>query len=147
MTTNKDQRMEHVDDSWNARGWDTFATFHDPDCVVYWPGREASPTHDGADHRAELIRCCEAFPDNRVHNRAYDIRFGEADVTCFVIQFAKAKVRDLARSLGCRAVDAGGLRMATSLAARALLDSALDVRDNLPWQSGWMRAEPTGTTS
>jgi hypothetical protein len=45
-----------------------------------------TPTHGGPDHRAESIRFCDAFPDNRVHH-PYHILFGEGDFTCFVTRF------------------------------------------------------------
>jgi hypothetical protein len=51
----------------NARDWDTFDAYHDQsDVVVYWPGRECTPTRGGPDHRAESERFCAAFPDNKV---------------------------------------------------------------------------------
>jgi hypothetical protein len=87
MTTDNAQRMLQTDDAWNARDWDAFDRLHDPECVVYWPGREADPTHGGEDHRAEAIAFCNAFPDNRVKNDPYDVLFGEGDFTCFVTRF------------------------------------------------------------
>ena len=30
---------------------------------------------------------CDAFPDNKVKNRPYDVLFGEGDFTCFVTRF------------------------------------------------------------
>jgi hypothetical protein len=81
------QRMQHLDDAWNGRDWDTFDSYHDHHSVaVHWPGQE-SPTLGGHDHRAEAIRFCNAFPDNRVHNQPYDILFGQGDFTCFVTRF------------------------------------------------------------
>ena len=50
-------------------------------------GREADPTRGGQDHRAEAIAFCDAFPDNKVKNRPYDVLFGEGDFTCFVTRF------------------------------------------------------------
>ncbi|MCU1489190.1 MAG: hypothetical protein JWM85_595 [Acidimicrobiaceae bacterium] len=87
MTTDNAQRMQRVDDSWNARDWDTFDGLHDADCTVYWPGREADPTRGGPAHRAESVAFCEAFPDNQVHNRPYDMLLGEGDFTSFVTRF------------------------------------------------------------
>jgi ketosteroid isomerase-like protein len=86
MTSNTD-RMQRTDDAWNTRDWDAFDTLHDPDCTVYWPGREGSPTHGGHDHRAEAEAFCAAFPDNHVKNEPYDILFGDGDFTCFVTRF------------------------------------------------------------
>lgn len=86
MTGNADL-MQKVDDSWNGRDWDAFDLLHDPDCTVYWPGREGTPTQGGYGHRAEAIVFCDAFPDNRVHNQPYDILFGEGDLTTFVTRF------------------------------------------------------------
>ena len=40
----------------------------------------------GPDHRAESIKFCAAFPDNRVHH-PYHILFSEGDFTCFVTRF------------------------------------------------------------
>ena len=81
------ERMYALDEAWNARDWDTFDSFHDQgDTVVYWPDRQDSPTHGGPDHRAESIRFCAAFPDNRVHH-PYHFLFGEGDFTCFVTRF------------------------------------------------------------
>lgn len=79
--------MQLADDSWNTRDWDRFMSLHDPDTVVYWPGLDASPTHGGHDHRAEAEAFCDAFPDNKVNNRPYDILFSEGDLSCFVTRF------------------------------------------------------------
>lgn len=87
MSTENAERMQQTDDAWNGRDWDAFDMLHDPECVVYWPGREADPTHGGQDHRAEAIAFCDAFPDNKVKNRPYDVLFGEGDFTCFVTRF------------------------------------------------------------
>jgi hypothetical protein len=87
ITTNA-ERMQTLDDAWNARDWDTFDSYHDTDeVVVHWPGQERNPTHGGPDHRAEAQRFCRAFPDNRVHNQPYDILFGAGDYTAFVTRF------------------------------------------------------------
>jgi hypothetical protein len=80
--------MVKLDDAWNARDWDTFDAYHSGESVVvYWPGREDTPTHGGHDHRAEAQRFCAAFPDNRVHNQPYAILLAERDYTCFVTRF------------------------------------------------------------
>jgi hypothetical protein len=69
------ERMYALDEAWNARDWETFDAYHEQsDVVVYWPGREATPTQGGRDHRAESIRFCAAFPDNKVKH-PYDILF------------------------------------------------------------------------
>jgi hypothetical protein len=87
LTQTNTQRMQKLDDAWNGRDWDTFDSYHDDHSVaVFWPGQE-SPTLGGHDHRAEAIRFCNAFPDNRVHNQPYDILFGDGDFTCFVTHF------------------------------------------------------------
>ena len=86
MTSNA-ERMQKLDDAWNSRDWSTFDSYHDPDCVVYWPGREATPTYGGPDHHAEADRFCRAFPDNQVHNQPYQILFGDGDFTSFVTRF------------------------------------------------------------
>jgi SnoaL-like polyketide cyclase len=81
------ERMYALDEAWNARDWYTFDFFHNhDDVVVYWPGRQDSPTHGGPDHREESIRFCRAFPDNKV-DHPYYMLFGEADLTCFVTHF------------------------------------------------------------
>jgi hypothetical protein len=55
------ERMQKLDDAWNARDWDTFDAYHDSNAVVvYWPGQD-DPTRGGHDHRAEAIRFCNAF--------------------------------------------------------------------------------------
>jgi hypothetical protein len=78
------ERMYALDEAWNARDWDTFDAYHEQsDVVVYWPGREGTPTQGGRDHRAESIRFCAAFPDNKVKH-PYDILFGDGEFTAFV---------------------------------------------------------------
>jgi hypothetical protein len=79
--------MQLADDSWNTRDWDKFMALHDPGTVVYWPGLDATPTQGGHDHRAEAEAFCDAFPDNKVNNRPYDILFSEGDFSCFVTRF------------------------------------------------------------
>jgi hypothetical protein len=77
------ERMYALDEAWNARDWETFDAYHEQsDVVVYWPGREATPTHGGRDHRAESIRFCAASPDNKVKH-PYDILFGDGEFTAF----------------------------------------------------------------
>ena len=81
------ERMYALDEAWNARDWETFDAYHDQsDVVVYWPGRESTPTLGGPDHRAESERFCAAFPDNKVKH-PYDILFGEGEYTAFVAPF------------------------------------------------------------
>jgi hypothetical protein len=70
-------RMQQTDDAWNGRDWDAFDRLHDPECIVFWPGREREPTRGGHDHRAEAVAFCDAFPDNRVENDPYDGRIVE----------------------------------------------------------------------
>jgi hypothetical protein len=80
-------RMYALDEAWNARDWDTFDFFHDQNAtVVYWPGRQDTPTHGGHDRREESIRFSRAFPDNKVQHPYY-ILFGEGDFTGFVTHF------------------------------------------------------------
>ena len=88
MATDNAERMQQTDDAWNGRDWDRFDELHDPECTVYWPGAEDTPTRGGDDHRAEAQAFCAAFPDNKVKNRPYDILFGEGDFTCFVTRFS-----------------------------------------------------------
>ena len=81
------ERMYALDEAWNARDWDTFDAYHDhSDVVVYWPGREKAPTLGGPDHRAESVRFCAAFPENKVKH-PYDVLFGDGDYTAFVTTF------------------------------------------------------------
>jgi hypothetical protein len=81
------ERMYALDEAWDARDWDTFDAYHDPNhVVVYWPGRENSPTNGGPDHRAESERFCAAFPDNKVKHPD-DVLFGDGDYTAFVTRF------------------------------------------------------------
>ena len=81
------ERTYALDEAWNARDWDTFDAYHDQsDVVVYWPGRESTPTLGGPDHRAESERFCAAFPDNKVKH-PYDILFGEGEYTAFLAPF------------------------------------------------------------
>lgn len=57
---------------------------------------------------------------------------------------AKATTAELARSLGYRPIDVGGLRMARSLEEMAFLNISLNVRNDWSWQSGWKLVGPTG---
>jgi predicted ester cyclase len=79
------ERMYALDEAWNAQDWESFDAYHDQDVVVYWPGREHTPTLGLTDHRAESERFCVAFPDNQVKH-PYDLLFGDGDVTGFVTQ-------------------------------------------------------------
>jgi SnoaL-like polyketide cyclase len=46
-TTNA-ERMYALDEAWNARDWDTFGAYHDPDhVIVYWPERQFTGTFTG----------------------------------------------------------------------------------------------------
>ena len=81
------ERMYALDEAWNARDLDTFDAYHEQsDVVVYWPGREKTPTLGGPDHRAESERFWAAFPDNKVKH-PYDVLFGDGDYTAFVTTF------------------------------------------------------------
>jgi hypothetical protein len=75
--------MYALDEAWNAQDWETFDAYHDQEVVVYWPGREQTPTLGLPDHRAESQRFCVAFPDNKVKH-PYDMLFGDGDFTAFV---------------------------------------------------------------
>jgi predicted dinucleotide-binding enzyme len=57
---------------------------------------------------------------------------------------AKAKVGELATSLGYRVIDAGSLRMARSLEEMAFLNITLNATNGWAWQSGWKLVGPTG---
>ena len=83
------ERMYALDEAWNAQDWETFDAYHDQDVVVYWPGREQTPTLGLPDHRAESERFCVAFPDNKVKH-PYDMLFGDGDFTAFVTQMTGA---------------------------------------------------------
>ena len=56
---------------------------------------------------------------------------------------AKAKVGELATSLGYKVIDAGGLRMARSLEEMAFLNISLNATQGWVWQSGWKLVGPT----
>ena len=56
---------------------------------------------------------------------------------------AKKAVSALAESLGYRAIDAGGLRMARSLEEMAFLNISLNASNGWAWQSGWKLVGPT----
>jgi NADPH-dependent F420 reductase len=55
---------------------------------------------------------------------------------------AKAKVAELASSLGYHPIDAGSLRMARALEEMAFLNITLNARNGWVWQSGWMLVGP-----
>ena len=57
---------------------------------------------------------------------------------------ARATVAELARSMGFRPVDAGGLPIARVLEGMALLNILLQINNGWPWQSSWKLAGPTG---
>jgi hypothetical protein len=48
------ERVYALDEAWNAQDWETFDAYHDQDVVVYWPGREQTPT---LGLRASRISC------------------------------------------------------------------------------------------
>jgi NADPH-dependent F420 reductase len=56
---------------------------------------------------------------------------------------AKAQVLELARSIGMRPIDVGGLPMARALEQMAFLNISLQLRNGWPWQSAWKLAGPT----
>lgn len=56
---------------------------------------------------------------------------------------AKAKVGELAGSLGYRVIDAGSLRMARSLEEMAFLNISLNAGNGWVWQSAWKLVGPT----
>ena len=49
-------------------------------------GGAGTPTSGGPDHRAESVRFCAAFPDNKVKH-PHDVVFGDGDYTAFVTRF------------------------------------------------------------
>ncbi|WP_448626071.1 NADPH-dependent F420 reductase [Geodermatophilus sp. URMC 64] len=57
---------------------------------------------------------------------------------------AKARVAELAGSLGFAPLDAGGLRFARTLEEMAFLNIALNVANGWAWQSAWQLVGPTG---
>jgi 8-hydroxy-5-deazaflavin:NADPH oxidoreductase len=72
---------------------------------------------------------------------------GEAALDAFIAgddAEAKAKVGELASSLGYRVIDAGSLRMARSLEEMAFLNITLNATNGWAWQSGWKLVGPTG---
>ena len=79
------QRMQTLDDGWNAQDVDAVARFHKPDVVVYWPGQP--PTRGMDDHRAEALAFFKTFPDQHLDNRPYRTLFGSGDWTCSIAHF------------------------------------------------------------
>ena len=72
---------------------------------------------------------------------------GEAPLDAFIAgddAEAKAKVGELASSLGYRVIDAGSLRMARSLEEMAFLNITLNAANGWAWQSGLKLVGPTG---
>ncbi len=57
---------------------------------------------------------------------------------------ARATVAELAKSMGFRPIDAGGLPIARVLEGMALLNILLQITKGWPWQSSWKLAGPTG---
>lgn len=57
--------------------------------------------------------------------------------------FAKARVAELAASLGYRPIDVGPLRMARYLEGMAFLNIQLNAGNGWSWQSGWKLVGPT----
>lgn len=56
---------------------------------------------------------------------------------------AKARVADVATSLGFSPVDAGGVRLARSLEEMAFLNITLNATNGWAWQSAWQLVGPT----
>jgi len=56
---------------------------------------------------------------------------------------AKKTTLELARSIGFRPIDAGPLAMARALEAMAILNIALQIQNEWPWQSGFKLIGPT----
>jgi hypothetical protein len=77
--------MKVLDDSWNARDWETFNKCHAEDTDVYWPGQK-DPTHGRSNHRLESIEFIKSV-DNHVDNDPYKIQFGQGDWTCTVARW------------------------------------------------------------
>jgi 8-hydroxy-5-deazaflavin:NADPH oxidoreductase len=72
---------------------------------------------------------------------------GDAPLDAFIAgddADAKAKVGELASSLGYRVIDAGSVRMARSLEEMAFLNITLNATNGWAWQSGWKLVGPTG---
>ena len=79
------ERMQTLDDAWNAQDVDGFARFHKPDVVVYWPGQPPTRGTDG--HRAEALAFFKTFPDQHLDNRPYKVLIADGDWTCSVAHF------------------------------------------------------------
>jgi ketosteroid isomerase-like protein len=80
-----EQRMQALDDGWNAQDLDKVAEFHKPDVVVYWPGKP--PTRGMADHRTESADFFATFPDQHLDNHPYKVFFTAGDWTCSIAHF------------------------------------------------------------
>ena len=79
------ERMQTLDDGWNAQDVDKVARFHKPDVVVYWPGQP--PTHGMDNHRAEALAFFKTFPDQHLDNRPYKTLFSGGEWTCSIAHF------------------------------------------------------------
>ncbi|MFI5262083.1 MAG: NADPH-dependent F420 reductase [Candidatus Limnocylindrales bacterium] len=60
---------------------------------------------------------------------------------------AKGKVMQLAKSIGLRPIDVGGLVMARTLEAMAWLNISLQLKNGWVWQTGWRLVGPTSPAS
>jgi hypothetical protein len=60
------ERMYALDEAWNGRDWDTFDAYHEQsDVVVYWPGREGTPTRVAAIIAPSPSASAQRFPTTR----------------------------------------------------------------------------------
>jgi predicted dinucleotide-binding enzyme len=57
---------------------------------------------------------------------------------------AKQQVLEFVASLGFRPIDTGSLTMARALEGMGMLNIALNMSNNWPWQTGWKLLGPTG---
>lgn len=79
------ERMQTLDDGWNAQDIDKVAQFHKPDVIVYWPGQP--PTRGMDAHRTESLAFFKTFPDQHLDNRPYKTLFASGDWTCSIAHF------------------------------------------------------------
>lgn len=70
--------MKMGDDMFNARDFSALDKVHKPDMIAYMTGL-AQPIYGRQAHGAAMQQLVRMFPDIRVHNDPYPIRFGLGD--------------------------------------------------------------------
>lgn len=70
---------------WRSQDWDTFASRHAEDTVVYWPG-QPEPTRGVHNHRQESVEFFKTF-ENHLDNRPYKVLIADGDWTCSIARW------------------------------------------------------------